>query len=229
MVRWHIYPDNAELVTTAAKAILRIADQAIGERGEFHIALAGGTTPGAVYSQLAGMQAEWARWTIYFGDERCLPADDAERNSVMAARLWLDRVPIPRERIFAIPGELGPDAAAAAYRKVLAGVGTFDLVLLGLGEDGHTASLFPGHDWGAAAFDPAALAVTGAPKPPPERVSISAFRLSHAREVMVLVTGAGKASAVSDWRAGRPLPIAAIRPAAGVDALLTPDAWPDTI
>jgi 6-phosphogluconolactonase len=228
-VRWHIYPDLAGLVGTAATAILRIAEQAIAERGEFHIALAGGTTPSAIYQRLASAGAEWPRWAIYFGDERCLPVDHPERNSVMAASLWLDRVAIPRNRIFPIPAELGPEEGAAAYRETLAGVGTFDMVLLGLGEDGHTASLFPGQSWGGCAADPAVLPVRSAPKPPPERVSLSAFRLSHARELMVLVTGAAKAPAVAEWRAGRKLPITAIRPAAGVDVMLTPEAWPDAI
>lgn len=224
-LRWHLYPDTAELVDRATAAIHRMAEHALLTRGEFTIVLAGGTTPKALYERLAGVSTDWRRWLIYFGDERCLPVDDPERNSRMARTAWLDRVPLPPERVFAIPAELGPDHGAQAYAALLQHVGSFDLVLLGLGEDGHTASLFPGQHWGESLNDAMALAVRGAPKPPPERVSVSANRLSHAREVMVFVSGAGKADAVAAWRAGERLPITAIIPDAGVDVLITADAW----
>jgi 6-phosphogluconolactonase len=173
-----------------------------------------------VYALLRESAADWASWQVYFGDERCLPPQNPERNSRMAACAWLDHVAIPPGRIHPIPAELGAEAAAAAYAQELAGVGEFDLVLLGLGEDGHTASLFPGQDWGVndAALD--VLAVRDAPKPPPQRVSLSARRLSQAREVLFLVSGAGKRQAVADWRAGKAIPAAAITPAGGVDVLL---------
>ena len=112
---------------------------------------------------------------------------------------------------------------AAQYTYSLQDVGPFDLVLLGLGEDGHTASLFPGDDWGSDTDAPDALAIAGAPKPPAERVSLSAARLRRARNVLFLVTGASKREAVARWRRGDTLPAAAIRPAAGVDVLLTAD------
>ncbi|HXI36898.1 MAG TPA: 6-phosphogluconolactonase, partial [Burkholderiales bacterium] len=112
--------------------------------------------------------------------------------------------------------ELGAERAAQAYAGTLRDVGAFDLVVLGLGEDGHTASLFPGHDWGEAPGAPAALAVLDAPKPPRERVSLSAARLSHAREAVFLVSGESKRQAMADWRAGKPIPARAVAPAAGV-------------
>lgn len=224
-VRWHLYPNTTELVERATAAIRRMAEHALLARGEFSIVLAGGTTPKALYERLAGIPTDWGRWVIYFGDERCLPVDDPERNSHMARTAWLDRVPLRPERIFVMPAESGPDEGARAYDLILKYAGSFDLVLLGLGEDGHTASLFPGQAWGEAPDSPMALAVRGAPKPPPERISISANRLSHAREVMVFVSGAGKADAVAAWRAGERLPVAAIVPDAGVDALVTADAW----
>ena len=122
----------------------------------------------------------------------------------------------------AIPAELGAERAAAAYAAELRGVGDFDFVLLGLGEDGHTASLFPGHDWGDAPDAPDVLAVHGAPKPPPERVSLSAARFGRAREVWFLVAGADKRAALARWRAGDAIPAGAIRPAAGVDVWVSP-------
>lgn len=225
VVRWHLYPTQAELVERTASVILRIAGEAIDARGEFLLVLAGGTTPAQVYSRLAGASADWPRWKIYFGDERCLPADDPDRNSVMASKSWLDAARSCGAQVFPIPAELGPEDGAEAYRRVLKEVGTFDLVLLGLGEDGHTASLFPGHAWGIRDEDPTVLPVRAAPKPPPERISLSAARLSHTRQLMVLVTGEGKAEAVYGWRSGEDLPISAVQPAHGVEALVTTDAW----
>jgi len=139
----------------------------------------------------------------------------------MAREAWLARVPIPRERIHSIPAELGATIAATRYSQVLAGVDDFDLVLLGVGEDGHTASLFPSHDWGTAPGAPDAIAVLDAPKAPAERVSLSANRLGRAREVLFLVDGESKREAVDRWRTGQSIPAAAIRPARGVDVLIT--------
>ena len=138
----------------------------------------------------------------------------------MAGLAWLDHVPLPAAHRHAIPAELGAERAAA-YAAELRGVGDFDLVLLGLGEDGHTASLFPGHDWGEAPDAPDALAVLDAPEPPPERVSLSAARLSRSREVLFLVAGPSKREALARWRAGERIPAAAIRPATGVDVLVS--------
>jgi 6-phosphogluconolactonase len=172
-----------------------------------------------VYDLLRAASTDWSRWHVYFGDERCLPPDHAERNSRMAKDVWLERVPIAPDQLHVIPAELGAAAAAQRYADTLRGVGDFDLVLLGLGEDGHTASLFPGHDWGDAPDAPDVLAVFDAPKPPPQRVSLSAARLSRAREVLFLVEGETKRDAVGRWRAGEQLPAAAIRPAVGIDVL----------
>lgn len=204
----------------AVHAILSAAHEAIARSGSFHIALAGGGTPRNIYRRLAGSQAEWDKWHIYFGDERCLPPEHAERNSRMALDAWLGAGSIPHAQIHLIPAELGAEAAAARYCAELDGLAQFDLVLLGLGEDGHTASLFPGHDWGLEAEAPAALAVHDAPKPPPDRVTLSAQRLSASRQVIFLVAGAAKRQAVHDWNAGLPLPAAAITPAQGVTILL---------
>lgn len=220
--RWQVLPSADALERAATDKIIHAAQQAIARAGAFHIVLAGGGTPRRIYRALSRQAADWSRWHVWFGDERCLPADAADRNSRMAADAWLDRVPIPPDQVHAIPAELGPTAAAAAYARTLtlAGRGDFDLVLLGLGEDGHTASLFPGHDWGVTAAAPDVLAVFDAPKPPPERVSLSAQRLSATRELVFLVSGEGKRQAVAAWRAGADIPAAAIAPPGGVDILL---------
>lgn len=224
--RWHRYPTTEDLEVRAAAAIARAADQAIAARGGFSIVLAGGRTPERIYARLATIAADWGRWHVYFGDERCAPHGDAARNDAMARATWLDAVSIPGAQVHVIPAELGPEEAAARYARVLAGIEVFDLVLLGLGEDGHTASLFPGSNLGDSALAPAVLPVHRAPKPPPERVSLSARRLSVSRQVMFLVSGAAKARAVKEWAGGSALPAAAIVPPDGVDILIEPDAWP---
>ncbi len=218
--RWHGVADAAALLDDAHRWIVGAAADAIERRGRFLIVLAGGRTPRGVYRALRDAHTDWSRWHVYFGDERCLAPDDADRNSTMAADAWLDHVSIPRSHIHVMPAELGADAAARAYAETLREVAEFDLVLLGLGEDGHTASLFPDHDWGAGAEAPDTLAVLDAPKPPPQRVSLSARRLSRARAVLFLVEGESKRDAVMRWRAGADIPARAIRPEAGVDVLV---------
>jgi 6-phosphogluconolactonase len=220
-LRWHAVSDAETLERTASRRILEAAERAIAERGEFRIVLSGGQTPRGVYRTLRNQGVGWANWQIHFGDERCLPCEDPGRNSRMAGLAWLDHVAVPAAQVHTIPAELGAARAAAAYAKQLEGVGQFDFVLLGLGRDGHTASLFPGHDWGEAPDAPDALAVLDAPEPPPQRVTLSAARLSHAREVWFLVAGDSKREAVARWRAGERLPAGAIRPPAGVDVLIS--------
>ena len=218
--RWHNFADTDALEQAAVKTILNASQQAIKLRGTFHLVLAGGTTPRRVYELLRNLNTDWKSWHIYYGDERCLPAAHTERNSHMASQAWLAHVNIPSGNIHAIPAELGAEAAATAYAKILNRVEMFDLVILGLGEDGHTASLFPSHEWGIAPDSPATLAVNDAPKPPPQRVSLSAHRLSQTRQLMYLVSGASKRQAVTDWRNDKDIPAASITPACGVDVYL---------
>jgi 6-phosphogluconolactonase len=222
-VRWHALADATALHEAAVRRILAAQSRAIARTGNFLIVLSGGDTPRGAYALLARQPAEWRAWQVYFGDERCLPDDDPSRNARMARDMLLDRVPIPPPQIHVIPAELGAQRAAAAYAQVLERVGDFDLVLLGLGEDGHTASLFPGGDLDAAAD---VLAVTAAALPPAERVSLSAARLSRTREAVFLVDGGSKREAAARWRGGERIPAAAICPAGGVDVLITAAALP---
>ncbi|MBK8132779.1 MAG: 6-phosphogluconolactonase [Gammaproteobacteria bacterium] len=212
--RCRVFDDAGQLAEHAAALILAAAREAIAARGAFHLVLAGGETPLATYARLAGAGADWRYWRLYFSDERCLPAGDPGRNDTRIRRLWLERVTIPAEHIHAIPAELGPERAAAHYAGTLAGVSAFDLVLLGLGEDGHTASLFPGRPVGPGTV----LPVRDAPKPPPERVTLSASRLSGTRATIFLITGAGKRAAVAAWRGGTDVPAGHV---AGPDAVVT--------
>ncbi len=214
---WHQYATADDVADDVAQRILNLAQQAITERGRFKIVLAGGSTPEKIYQRLAQAESDWAKWLIYYGDERCLPADDSERNSVMAQRTLLNQVAILPKNIFTMPTELGAVKAAAEYRKVMQAVDAFDLVLLGMGEDGHTASLFPGHEHDA---EESVHEVYNSPKPPPERISLSAKALSNARQVYFIVTGTSKIEPVQQWRQGVALPVARITPENGVDIFL---------
>lgn len=214
LTRWFAFDNQQDLNAAAVSRILESAESAIASRGRFLLVLAGGNTPKNIYTLLRSAQADWQNWHIYYNDDRCLPVDHPERNSLMAHDAWLKHVAIPPSQIHDIPTELGPVEGAKAYAQILQGVGDFDLVLLGLGEDGHTASLFPGKpsDGSVDAFP-----VFDAPKPPPERVTISAARLSKTREVLFLVTGAGKQEPVDNWRKGEAIPATLITPKNGVN------------
>lgn len=220
-LRWQALRDTKALQAAAASRVLAAAAAAIAARGRFNLVLSGGNTPRGVYERLCDADTDWQRWHIYLGDERCVPPTDAQRNSAMATDIWLAHVPVPVQQQHWIPAELGPVAGAAHYAETLRDLGSFDLVLLGLGEDGHVASLFPGSYWGAAVTAPAVLPVLNAPKPPPQRVSLSAARLNDARAVLFLIDGESKRAALDRWRAGEDLPVAAIRPRDGADVLLT--------
>jgi 6-phosphogluconolactonase len=215
--RWHSYTNTSDLIRVVVAKLTEFAADCIKRRGAFHIVLAGGTTPRAIYQGLQHIKTDWPAWHVYFGDERCLVAGAVERNDTMALQSWLNHVSIPTQQIHAIPAELGNRDGANAYARVLQEVETFDLVLLGLGEDGHTASLFPGHALGSEEDAPAVLAVTDAPKPPPERISLSAHRLSQARQVWFLVTGEAKRWAVENWQREKNIPALSICPKYGID------------
>jgi 6-phosphogluconolactonase len=229
---WTVYPDAAAITQAAAPLIVEAAARALRARGVFHWALSGGSTPKALYRHLASAAVrgaiDWGRVHTWFGDERCYPPDHADSNYRMAREALLDPLALPAERVHRIRGE-APDRTleAARYaeevtRAVPAEQGwpCFDVVLLGMGPDGHTASLFPGT---GAALERAAVALPVMPgpavKPPVARISLSAPVIQQARELLVLIAGADKAEALRDVRAGplaldrRPLQLA--RAAAG--------------
>ena len=219
---WHRLESADQVADAACRQLLIAASRAIADHGKFKLVLAGGGTPEKVYHLLAEADADWANWIIYYGDERCLPADHADRNSTMARRTLLDKVAIPAAQIFTIAAELGNEQAAADYRAIVAAALPFDMVLLGMGEDGHTASLFPGHMHDGNEL---VHAVYNSPKPPPERVSISAKALSTTRELIFLITGSNKQEMVKAWRSGQDLPVASIIPENPVDVYADSDAY----
>jgi 6-phosphogluconolactonase len=166
--------------------------------GERSLVLTGGTTPRRCYEILAGLDVEWGRVAVLFGDERCVPPDHPDSNYRMAKEHLLAHV--APATVYRMPAELGPDEGARAYARVVESLAPLDLVVLGVGEDGHVASLFPGHPLLKATGLTAGI--RDSPKPPPERVTLTLAAINGAREVLILATGAGKAEAVALARRG---------------------------
>ncbi|NOQ64001.1 MAG: 6-phosphogluconolactonase [Methyloprofundus sp.] len=217
IVNWIAYDTIDQLAEAACQRVLAAAEKAIAANGTFKLVLAGGTAPVKAYQLLAKKQQDWSKWHIYYGDERCLPVEDSERNSLVAEQKWLNLVDIPKAQIYPMAAELGAEAGAEHYAKVVADAGKFDLVLLGMGEDGHTASLFPGH---LHNLEELTHAVHNSPKPPSDRVSISAKALSNTEELIFIVSGA-KHDAIAAWKNKEDIPVTHLCPASGVDVLLS--------
>ncbi|MCK5917905.1 MAG: 6-phosphogluconolactonase [Cocleimonas sp.] len=204
---WQIKTTPEAVALSARDIIIDAAQQSIDARDIFKIVLAGGTTPKRIYELLTKASCSWEKWHIYLGDERCLPIEDGERNSFMIQQVFLDNVDIPAENIHFIPAELGAVKAASEYAQTLHSAYPFDLVMLGMGEDGHTASLFPKH---THKVNEAVHAVFNAPKPPANRVSMSATSLSKTITLLRIITGASKSDSIALWKEGENLPITTI-------------------
>lgn len=206
-----IFSDSKVLSVRAANLFSRLAMDAVARRGRFLVALSGGSTPQALYQMLAQSpyreQLPWAKIFIFFGDERCVLPDNPESCYYQAFNPWLSKVMLPQANIFRIRGELGPLAAAEDYAvclKSMADSGMdwpwFDLVLLGLGQDGHTASLFPGSNETRGV---ATVAVSANYQDrPANRVSLTPQVINDARCVVFMVTGKDKAAALANTVAG---------------------------
>lgn len=203
-----VHDDLDDLSAAVAQRIAELAAQAIAARGVFRVALAGGETPRRCYEKLRQLPIDWAHVQIYFGDERCLPKGDAQRNDTMVRDVLLGHLAIPQANIHAISAELGAHDAAFGYAVALEQAAPLDLVLLGMGEDGHTASLFP--DNPATESFAAVVPVFNAPKPPAERVSLGMGTINAAWQRIFLVAGAGKRKALEQMSLGKSLPAARV-------------------
>ena len=205
MTRLTTCADAEAVAARAAADIARALERACTERGGAHIALSGGTTPKRTYELLSEEPLDWADVHVWFADERCVGPDDEESNYRLASETLLEPARIPAERIHRMQGELGPEEGASRYALELARgapvsagkLPVLDLVVLGIGPDGHVASLFPG----AAALDAGehelCLGVHDSPKPPPQRITLSLPLLRAAAGCLLLATGAAKSDAVS--------------------------------
>ena len=237
------FPDLEALSAAAAESIVAIARESVESRGRFSIALAGGNTPKRTYQLLVERhrsEIDWPRWQVLFGDERFVPSDDKRSNYKMASDAFLADAPIPVDHVHPIPTDTPTVGDAAdAYELVLRGVlavnggplSGIDLVLLGVGPDGHTASLFPGSPvlaerthW-TRAVDAPIMVVPAVP-----RVTLTLPCLNGARDVLFLVAGADKRPVVAEilegGEAARRYPAAMVNPAGGTLWMIEQSAMP---
>ena len=198
-------PEDFELKAT--EMIANYANDAIRTKGHFSLVLAGGNTPKKIYESLSKKDCDWGNWHIYFGDERCLPSNDKDRNSLMAEKSFFSKVSIPKNQINIVPAELGMNEGAEAYNKKLNSDMVFDLVLLGLGGDAHTASIFPNSQFDE---NKQVVPISNAPKPPENRISLTPLRLSMANFVIFLVTGKDKKNALDKFKSAENIPASRI-------------------
>jgi 6-phosphogluconolactonase len=200
-----VFPTRDQFNHAATRYIVQTASEAVVAHGHFTIALSGGSTPKEAYGLLALApyrdQIDWTKTEIFWGDERCVPPDDAESNYHLAYETMLSKLPIPADHIHRMPADQRDlVAASTAYeqemRRVFGtdGVPNFDLIHLGLGPEAHTASLFP-HQASLQETQRLVMPVT-VPKPPPARLTFTPPLLNAAKHILFLVTGAEKADAV---------------------------------
>ncbi len=200
-----VLADLSAVANEAADRIVRLAHESIVAQGRFTIALSGGSTPRALYVLLASKEyrdrIEWDRALVFWSDERCVPPDDADSNYRLAHETLLSKVPVPSGSVHRVMGEADPEHAAMLYEQIIRrevpsadDIPAFDLILLGMGPDGHTASLFPGT---AALHEKHGLVVASfVPKLNAHRITFTAPLVNAAANVMFLVAGSDKADAL---------------------------------
>ena len=210
---------SAHFVDDAAALIADAATDAIAARGIFRLGLCGGNTPRPIFAELVKRALPWEKVQVTFGDERCVPPDDGQSNFKMAKESLFDTAKIPAGNIFRIRGEIDPQTAALEYEQRLAHVAArfgepryaHDLLLLGLGEDGHTASLFPGSP--ALAEKERNVIPAIGPKPPPQRITMTFPLINAARHICFLVNDPAKEGVINEIIGGSStLPAAQVRP-----------------
>ena len=187
-----------------ADDILDVAKISIKSTGSFKIVLAGGKSLIPTYKILSHSNADWSRWHIYIGDERCHPLKNKERNDHNINIIWLNNSPIPKKNIHFIRAELDAKQAVRHYETTLKEVENFDVTLLSMGEDGHTASLFPGHQYDNKRD---VVIINNSPKKPKQRISLSYSRLNRSNKVFKIISGSSKCNAVRQWLNNIQLPI----------------------
>ena len=220
-----VFVDFAALIAGTADFIAASAAEAIAARGAFAIALSGGNTPKPVYQRLASAAIDWTRVQVFFGDERCVPPRDTRSNYHMARAALLDRVAIPAGNVHRMRGEDPPEAAAEAYaaelRSALGDDGRLDLVLLGLGQDAHTASLFPG--LAAVTETQRAVMACYVEFVGMWRLTLTPPTINAARRVAFVVSGADKAEILHRVLQGPRQPV--VLPAQAVRPTERPALW----
>jgi len=203
MHEWKVFSDISEASIALADYLAEQIELAISQRGICNVLLPGGNTPVVCLRKLSEKNIAWEKVHWYLGDERCVPKSHASRNDLMLEiNFWSH---IPNANKYPIPAELGPEQAAVKYSEMIASINHFDIAFLGLGEDGHTASLFP--DNVALNDKHRVVPVFNSPKPPGERVSVSVDTLRDTRCRVILTAGSAKADVLSEIRKGEDLPV----------------------
>lgn len=205
-----VFPNPETLARALADDLVQHIRTAVAARGVCHCVFPGGRSPRRVMELLREQDLPWKALHLYPSDERCVPLGDSERNDRLIAELFLGQVPLPPTHLHSIPAELGPEEGATWFSQLLAQTPPFDIALLGVGPDGHTASLFPGHP--ALADERPAVPVWHAPIPPLERVSLGLGRLLAARSRIVVVTGREKRGLIGQLQRGADLPVVQVEP-----------------
>lgn len=206
MHQWNIFPEFNQASEQVAEFLAQKIEHYLNNNGVCHVILPGGNTPVASLRMLAEKPLAWEKVHWYLGDERCLPQGDSERNDLMLENtLWSK---MEKTHIHRIAAELGAEEAAAQYRNEIKDIEEFDIAYLGMGEDGHTASLFPDHE--ALQDNRPVIPVYHSPKPPSDRVSLSLATLANTKTKVVLVSGQSKAAVIHQIKAGEALPINSI-------------------
>jgi 6-phosphogluconolactonase len=219
-----VFPDLATLSAELAGALVEVGRRSVAERGRFYLVLNGGGTPETLFRLLRGSYAGepfWRQTHVFWGDERCVPPEQPGSNYRQAWEAFLFQLDLQPGKVHRIRGELAPQAAAQEYSRLLAQFGEagcawprFDLVLLGMGSDGHTASLFPGANY--ASVDAAAVAVTADYEGrPAQRVTLTPAVFNAARSIFFMVAGESKRSAFQRIMDGPPDPV--VLPAGWID------------
>jgi 6-phosphogluconolactonase len=210
MINFKIYKDPQAVAEAAADYLYQRIKTCVANKNQCHVVLPGGSTPAHCLELLAQKPLPWKNIHWHPGDERCLPPGHADRNDTMMIERLFSQQPQAIKNFHPIPAELGPQQGAENYTKIISSIHNLDIVVLGMGEDGHTASLFPEN---AALNDlRCVVPVFNAPKPPDERVSIGLTTLANATECIVLVTGKAKREALQLVQQGVELPITQARP-----------------
>jgi 6-phosphogluconolactonase len=179
--------------------------EAIKKNGLFHIVLSGGTTPIPVYEKLCQIKTNWSNWHFWICDER-MPPTEVEHNCDLIMKSWLNKIHVKSSNIHFISLNNGLINAANNYKEDLKNIDYFDLTLLGIGEDGHSASLFPGNDFGQYEDSDDVLIVINSPKAPKDRITLSANRLSRSKNIIFLAQGEGKKSIIDLIMRGEQFP-----------------------
>lgn len=203
MHKWFVYSDFDLAAKAAADFLAEHIEQSLKQKGVCHVALPGGNTPASCLAGLAEKALDWEKVHWYLGDERCYPSGHAERNDVMLQKNLWSR--ISKTNIHRIPAELGAESGAEKYRELIDAIDYIDIAFLGMGEDGHTASLFPGNV--ALQDTRSVVPVHNSPKAPDDRVSLSSGTLQKAKIRMVLTAGSAKADMIARIKKGEALPI----------------------